>query len=120
MDITEYNKENYYSFSDEGDGYGYAYGPWAEAGLKKSDVSEIIHEYSDSPEGWGSEDVMIVFTTPDGRFGFFEAWCDTTGWDCRAGASDVVYAETLEELIPNLTAEARRIFGYEPTPDCGV
>lgn len=116
MDAEQYAKENYFGFAGE----GWAYGPFFEAGLKKEDIAEIVHEYSSSPEGYGSEDVMMVFKTPDGRFGFFEAWCDTTGWDCQAGASDVVYAETLTELIFEMTADARRIFGYEPTPDCGV
>ena len=116
MDTEQHMSDNYYDYAGE----DYGYGPLAEAGLKRGDVAEIVHEYSDSPEGYGSEDVMIVFKTPDGRWGFFEAWCDTTGWDCQAGASDVTYASSEADLIPEMTAEARRIFGYEETPDVGV
>ena len=98
----------------------YGYGPYYEAGIREEDVAEVVHEWSDSPEGYGSEDVMLVVRLTDGRFAYFEAWCDTTGWDCRAGASAVAYADTLKELVPEMSVEARRVFGYEATPDCGV
>lgn len=92
----------------------------SEVGINESDVSEIVNCYTDSPEGWYSVDIDLVVRLVDGRFAYFSAWCDTTGWGCQQGASDVVYAGSLAELIPEMTAEARRIFGYEPTPDCGV
>lgn len=92
----------------------------AEVGINKEDVSEIINVYATSPEGWGSMDIDLVVELKDGRFAYFSAWCDTTGWGCRQGSSEITYAGSLADLIPEMTADARRNFGYEPTPDCGV
>lgn len=102
-------------FSFVGDRW--ACGPFVEAGLRKEEVASIVHYWSSEDR---EEEVMAVFTTVDGRWGFFEAWCDYTGWDCQAGASDLVYASSEAELVPEMTADARRVFGYEATPDCGV
>ena len=107
---------NDYGFADA----RWSYGPFAEAGINRDEVKDVLYEWSDSPEGYGSEDVMIIFSTTDGRYGFLEAWCDTTGWDCRAEALPIIYASSLAKLLPEITAQARRTFGFEATPDCGV
>lgn len=92
----------------------------ADAGIEKSDVSEVVNVYATSPEGYGSIDIDLVVALKDGRFAYFSAWADTTGWGCQQGSSDIIYAGSLADLIPELTADARRNFGYEETPDCGV
>lgn len=96
--------------------FDYGYGALYEAGIRKDEVEEIVHEWSDSPEGWGSEDVMMVLRMKDGRWCYVEAWCDTTGWDCRAGG-EAYFASSEEELVrTKLTQIARRTLGYEETP----
>lgn len=103
MDIKEYRFESY--------------GPLEEAGFKDGDILEIVHwrEGENDYESW-----LAVLKLSDGQWCYVEAWCDYTGWDCRAGA-ETFYASTEEELVRNcLTQEARHIFGYDETPDCGV
>jgi hypothetical protein len=90
------------------------------AGLNYEDVKEVVHVWAVSPEGWGSMDIELVLALKDGRFAYFSAWCDTTGWGCQEGASQITYGTSVVELIPEMTADARRRFGYEETPDVGV
>lgn len=94
----------------------YGYGPLEEAGFTKADVREIVRWYEgeNDAESW-----YAVLILSDGRYAGVEAWCDYTGWDCQAG-SEVVYASTEDELISDMTANARRVLGYEETPDVGV
>lgn len=105
MKIAEYEFDN-----------NYGYGPLEEAGFTDGDIREIIHwrEGERDADAW-----LAVLELTDGRFAYVSAWCDYTGWDCRAG-SEVTYAESLDALIPEMDTEGRMAFGYEPTPDCGV
>lgn len=86
------------------------------ADINESDIAEIVHrrDGENDCEAW-----KFVLKMTDGRFAYVSAWCDYTGWDCRSGA-EVTYADSLEELVPEMDAEGRMAFGYEPTPDCGV
>lgn len=97
-------------------GEWYGYGPLSEAGIDKEAVEEIIHYREGENDGssW-----LLVLRLTDGRYAYVSAWCDYTGWDCRAG-HEVAYADSLEALVPEMDTEGRMAFGYEPTPDCGV
>lgn len=87
-----------------------------EAGIEESNISRIVHRRDGENDYYNW---LFVLELLDGRFAYVSAWCDYTGWDCRAG-SEVTYAGSLEELVPEMDAEGRMAFGYEPTPDCGV
>lgn len=51
---------------------------------------------------------VLVAELNDGRFGYVDAWCDYTGWDCQAGGSSGT-ADTLEKLQRwELTSSIRR------------
>lgn len=75
-----------------------------------SDVVEIIA----TDEGQNDGDTWIgVFELQGGRFGYVEAWCDYTGWDCQAGGSSDTF-DTLEKLKRfGLTTDSRRRLGWE-------
>lgn len=67
---------------------------------KRADVVEII-AICEAPQGfyefnqWGG---VGVFKLRDGRYLAASGWCDTTGWDCRAGNSLEV-GHTLEDVV---------------------
>lgn len=103
MDLSEYD-----------DGWGY--GPFSEVGVKEEDVESVIHYRAGEND---SDSWLIVAKLTDGRFAYINAWCDYTGWDCQAGG-EITYADSLDDLIPEMDTEGRTAFGYEPTPDCGV
>lgn len=94
----------------------YGYGPLSEAGIEQEAVEEVIHYRAGENDysNW-----LLVLRLTDGRYAYVSAWCDYTGWDCRAG-SEVTYADSLDALIPEMDTEGRMAFGYETTPDCGV
>jgi hypothetical protein len=78
----------------------------------REDVEEIagISEGENDEEDW-----RIYGRLKDGRWFYLEAWCDYTGWDCRAGGH-VKIARTREECERYaLTDRARQKFGL-PTP----
>lgn len=67
---------------------------------------EAAHDYS--PEGYGSTDLCCLVELTDGSWAACVAWCDTTGWDCRADAQ-WKWAPTRELAISQgLDREARR------------
>jgi hypothetical protein len=72
------------------------------------DVKNVIaleEGYNDG-ESW-----VIVVELNNGTFGYIDAWCDYTGWDCRAGGDSGVY-DTLENLQRwGLTTKTRRRLG---------
>lgn len=70
-----------------------------------NDVKTIISSY----EGYNDGDSWsIVVELNDGRFGYVDAWCDYTGWDCQAGGDSEI-KNTLEELQRwSLTSKLRR------------
>jgi hypothetical protein len=63
--------------------------------FSRDDVRRIIvlAEGENDGDSW-----LGVFELLDGRFAFISAWCDYTGWDCRAGGSSWV-ASTLDDII---------------------
>lgn len=71
------------------------WGDWScafsEAGLDVSDVEEVIEADTCSPEGYGSTNVWGVFKLKSGKYAGLWAWCDTTGWDCRAGGEHELF-----------------------------
>lgn len=82
---------------------------WKEAlgfaAFKAEDILNIIaHDegYNDG-ESW-----VLVAELNDGRFGYVDAWCDYTGWDCQSGGSSEI-TNTFEELQRwKLTSKIRR------------
>ena len=60
-------------------------------------------------EGYNDGDPwVIVVELNDRMFGYVDAWCDYTGWDCQAGGSSAV-KNTLEELQRwDMTSRSRR------------
>ena len=58
------------------------------------DVAEIIvaEEGENDAESW-----VGVFKLKNGNYGYVDAWCDYTGWDCQSGGDSAI-APTLEEL----------------------
>lgn len=83
---------------------------WREAfnyanGFSLDDVKNIIalDEGENDGESW-----VIVVELNDGKFGYVDAWCDYTGWDCCAGGSSAI-SETFEHLQRfELTSKIRR------------
>lgn len=73
-----------------------------------SDVTEIIA----ADEGYNDGDPWVgAFRLADGRFAKITAWCDFTGWDCRAGGEAEV-AGSLDALLRwGLTNEERERLG---------
>lgn len=70
----------------------------------ESDVAEplaAVVEYGDYAE----TTVWAVVRLKDGRFGYVNGGCDTTGWDCQSGCSGDVDT-TLEGLIARFDDEA--------------
>ena len=57
-------------------------------------VEEVIAFYEGCNDG---ESWSIVVKLTDGRFGYVDAWCDYTGWDCQSGGSSGI-KNTLEDL----------------------
>lgn len=82
---------------------------WKEAfeyaPFNTTDVAQVLH-YA---EGENDGDSWVgVFRLKDGKFGYVDAWCDYTGWDCRAGGDGDI-ADTFEELQRwKLTTKIRR------------
>ena len=75
------------------------------APFSREDVAEIIayEEGQNDGDSW-----VGVFKLKDGRFGYVDAWCDYTGWDCQAGGDGEV-SDTLEHLVRfELTSKNRR------------
>lgn len=70
-----------------------------------SDVVEIIAEdegYNDG-ESW-----VCVVRLKNGEYGFVDAWCDYTGWDCQSGG-DGWFDSSLENLQRwKMNSSARR------------
>lgn len=58
------------------------------------DIAEVIalEEGENDGDSWAG-----VFKLKDGNYGYIDAWCDYTGWDCRSGGDSAI-ASTLEEL----------------------
>jgi len=78
---------------------------FAYAPFEPEDVEEILHY----EEGENDESSWVgVFKLKNGKFGYVDAWCDYTGWDCQAGGDGDV-ADTFEELQHwKLTTAIRR------------
>ncbi len=72
------------------------------------DVSRIIA--ADCGENDGESWVAVV-KLKSGQFGFIDAWCDYTGWDCQSGGAGKVN-ESLEDLKRwDMNSSSRRRLG---------
>ena len=71
-------------------------------------VEEVIASYEGENDG---DSWSLVAKLRDGRYGYVDAWCDYTGWDCQAGGDSEI-KNTLEELQRwSLTSKLRRKLG---------
>lgn len=76
--------------------------------FSREDVTEIFQMEDGEKD---EEDWVIYGRLEDGRYFSVRAWCDYTGWDCRAGNSGYV-ARSKEDIIRfGLTDEDRSRFG---------
>lgn len=76
-----------------------------KAGFGINDVAEVL---AADPGANDKQSWMMAGRLKDGRYFFLDAWCDYTGWDCRAGGDGQV-ADTLDNLIRfGMTKEARQ------------
>ena len=87
---------------------------WSEAfefaPFNINNVIEVIA--SDEGENDGESWVCVVKLN-DGTFGFVDAWCDYTGWDCQSGGSG--YQDDDFEHLKRwkMNSSARRRLGME-------
>jgi len=73
-----------------------------EAQWRPPDVKDVVAWRWESPEGYGSEDQVILVRLNDGGYGLLTSSADTTGHGCRCGAN-TVRAATLHELVRHMT-----------------
>lgn len=81
-----------------------------EAALGFADFSaDCIENVIAYDDGFNDGDSwVLVAELKDGRFGYVDAWCDYTGWDCQSGGSSEI-AESFEKLQRfHLTSQIRR------------
>lgn len=82
---------------------------WREAlnfaDFNSSDIKRVVAYDQGENDG---DSWVLVAELNDGRFGYVDAWCDYTGWDCQSGGSSEI-ADSLEELQRfHLTSKIRR------------
>lgn len=78
------------------------------ASFDQEDVAAIYHvaEGQNDGDAWRCAGMFA-----DGMFFYLEAWCDYTGWDCRAGGS-ITFSPTYEDMMRfGLDNRARAVFG---------
>ncbi|WP_242890157.1 hypothetical protein [Actinomadura litoris] len=69
-------------------------------------ITEVLHFWAESPEGFGSQDFFAVARLTDGQYAVSEAYADTTGWGCQADAWWKV-GPTYESVIAELSESNR-------------
>ena len=70
-----------------------------------ADIADVIGAsvvYGDYAE----TDIVVLVRLNDGRYAQASAWCDTTGWDCRSGASGSIH-DTQEQAWAAIGDEGR-------------
>ena len=78
------------------------------APFSTDDVAEILYY----EEGYNDGDSWVgVFKLKDGKFGYVDAWCDYTGWDCQASNCGDVAASLADIIAFGLSTEERKRFG---------
>lgn len=85
---------------------------WREAlnfaPFSMEDISEILAEDQGCNDG---ESWVCLVKLKNGSYGFVDAWCDYTGWDCQSGGTGEVH-EDLEHLKRwEMNSSARRRLG---------
>lgn len=75
-------------------------------------ITEVLHFWAESPDGYGSVDFFAVVRLTDGQFAVSEAWADTTGWGCQADAWWKV-GPTYESVIAELSESNRSQLGRD-------
>jgi hypothetical protein len=64
--------------------------------------------------GANDEDSWVaVFRLSGDRFGYVDAWCDYTGWDCRSGGNGGVRDNLADLQRFEMTSQQRRRLGME-------
>lgn len=82
---------------------------WKEAvGFAPFDMLEIEDVIAMDTGVNDEESWVAVVKLTNGRFGYVDAWCDYTGWDCQSGGSGGI-RETLADLQRfEMTSQQRR------------
>lgn len=91
---------------------------WREAfgfaGFPIEEVAEVIRAEEGENDG---DSWLAVGRLKNGVYFLLSAWCDYTGWDCRAGG-DSEEAATLEDLVRwRMTDKDRSRLGYALPPE---
>lgn len=81
------------------------------SGFVMADIVELAGYSVESPSGYSELDIDIYGRLRDGRWFSFNAWCDTTGWDCQSGGDASVAATRADIECFGLTDGQRRLFG---------
>lgn len=71
---------------------------------KPIEAEKILVCEQDSPDGYGSENQMIIVSLKTGGFGLLTSWADTTGHGCRCD-SMTAREDTMIRLLGHLTPE---------------
>lgn len=78
-------------------------------------IKRVDLRFGQSPEGYGSSDIVVLVELTDGTWAACMAWADTTGWGCQCDVQ-WKWARTREEAISQgLDRDARRKVGV-PLP----
>jgi hypothetical protein len=75
------------------------------------DIKDIVEIVAIS-EGYNDGESWVgVFKLANGNYGFIDAWCDYTGWDCQAGGDGFVNSSLDELRRWSMNSNARRRLG---------
>jgi hypothetical protein len=87
---------------------------WKEAhAFARWDISSVVEVISAALGENDGESWVCVVRLDDGRYGFLEAGCDYTGWDCQA-SGDCWSSDSLDTLQRHMMhSSARRRLGME-------
>lgn len=83
--------------------------------FKRRDVIKVIKAVRvdwDPGEAYTDTSFYVLVRLEDGRWGYVQAWNDTTGWGCQ-DANSFAVARSLEELVPQMTDAGRHYLGLE-------
>ena len=75
-------------------------------------VVKSVHIRVPPDSDWPDDYYFAMFRLVDGRWGYVEAWNDSTGWGCQDSNAYAV-SDTLDGLIPQMSDRGRYQLGFE-------
>lgn len=75
-------------------------------------VVKSVHIRVPPDSDWPDDYYFALFRLVDGRWGYVEAWNDSTGWGCQDSNAYAV-SDTLDGLIPQMSDRGRYQLGFE-------